>query len=269
MRQILIASIIGVFAFGGGTTSPLRAAELITVKTPRGATQAFIFIRAARPRASVILFAGGHGGLGLTGPSSMSWGRGNFLVRSRRQFAAQGFNVAVPDAPSDRGRMNAIFRMSRQHADDIAAVARYLKQQAPVPVWVIGTSMGTFSAARAAIGTPGVSGLVLTSTVTKSHRRWSIRHSHPQGVASMPLDRVRVPTLIVSHRHDECRLTPAADAPRLRAALRTARPVSILLFDGGRPPRSKPCRALSAHGFYGIEDQVVRSISGFVRANAR
>ena len=61
--------------------------------------------------------------------------------------------VAVVDAPSDRQRgMNAIFRMSRAHAADIAAVADYLKKQSDVPVWLVGTSMGSFSAAGGAIG---------------------------------------------------------------------------------------------------------------------
>ena len=61
--------------------------------------------------------------------------------------------VAVIDAPSDQGdKMNAIFRMSKAHADDIGAVAAYLKKEKDVPVWVVGTSMGTFSAANGAIG---------------------------------------------------------------------------------------------------------------------
>ena len=120
----------------------------------------------------MILFAGGHGGLGLKSASAMAWGAGNFLVRTRDAFAAQGLMVAVIDAPSDqRGGMNAIFRMSGAHAQDIDAVAAYLKKEAAVPVWLVGTSMGTFSAAGGAIGAKSVDGLVLTSTITRAKPR--------------------------------------------------------------------------------------------------
>jgi pimeloyl-ACP methyl ester carboxylesterase len=93
--------------------------------------------------------------------------------------------VAVVDAPSDRqGGMNAIFRMSGAHAGDISALAGYLKKQANIPVWLVGTSMGTFSAAGGAIAARDVDGLVLTSTVTRSKPNWRIRESHRDGVAA-------------------------------------------------------------------------------------
>ena len=46
---------------------------LVSIKTPRGAAQQFILIKPEAPVASVILFAGGHGALGLKSASSMSW----------------------------------------------------------------------------------------------------------------------------------------------------------------------------------------------------
>ena len=135
----------------------LADTSLISIQTPRGAKQSFILIKPEKPVASVVLFAGGHGGLGLEKRSAMRWGAGNFLVRSRDAFAARNLMVAVIDAPSDhRDGMNAIFRMSGAHAADIGAVAAYLKTQAPVPVWLVGTSMGTFSAAGGPSG-PGIS----------------------------------------------------------------------------------------------------------------
>jgi hypothetical protein len=106
-------------------------ASVVSLRMPRGVTQAFIFLKPEKsPSVSVILFAGGHGALGLKGPSAMTWGSANFLVRSRDLFVREGFQVAVVDAPSDRrGGMNAIFRMSAAHAADIAAVAAHLKKR--------------------------------------------------------------------------------------------------------------------------------------------
>ena len=100
----------------------------------------------------------------------MGWGAGNFLVRSREKFAGNGLMVAVIDAPSDHGdSMDATFRISEAHADDVTAVTAYLKTEMNVPVWLVGTSMGTFSAANGAIGAQ-YRRLVLTSTITRQSR---------------------------------------------------------------------------------------------------
>jgi pimeloyl-ACP methyl ester carboxylesterase len=266
-RPILFMIAALLLAFSGGSAA---AESLVSLQTPRGAKQAFILIKPAKPAAAVILFAGGHGRLGLKSASTMAWGSGNFLVRTRNQFAAQGLMVAVVDAPSDyqgsRG-MNAQFRMSAGHARDIGAVVDHLKKQANVPVWLVGTSMGTFSAAGGGVALKTIDGLVLTSTITRAKPNWDIRGSHPNGVASMRLSAVRVPTLIVSHRKDGCDITPAADAPKLTRALTNARKVDVVLLDGGSPPQSEPCQAKSQHGFIGIESQAVARIAQFIKAN--
>ncbi len=252
------------------TAQAAQDATLVSIQTPRGAKQAFILIKPAKPVASVILFAGGHGALGLRSASSMKWGSGNFLVRTRDKFAAHDLMVAVADAPSDQQEgMNAIFRMSGAHGGDIGAVADYLKKQAAVPVWVVGTSMGTFSAAEGAIAAKNVDGLVLTSTITRAMPQWKIARSHRDGVASMPLQKVTVPALIVSHVADGCDVTPAADAPKLRKGLANAKSVEVILLSGGVPPRSVPCEAMSQHGFLGIEGQAIDAIAKFIKANSR
>jgi pimeloyl-ACP methyl ester carboxylesterase len=200
----------------------------------------------------------------------MRWGASNFLVRTRDSFAAQNLMVAVVDAPSDHQRgMNAIFRMGGIHASDISTVAGYLKSQANLPVWLIGTSMGTFSAAAGAMAGRGIDGLVLTSTITRAKAGWKIARSHPNGVASMPLVRIKVPTLILSHRKDGCDITPAADAHKLISRLTAAKPVEVALLDGGSPPKSQPCEAMAQHGFLGVETEAVDKIARFVKANSK
>jgi hypothetical protein len=247
-----------------------KDASFVSITTPRGAKQAFLLIKPEQPLASVILFAGGHGALGLKDKASMRWGQKNFLVRSRGAFAGHKLMVAVIDAPSDKqSGMNAIFRMGGAHAGDISAVAAYLRKEAPVPVWLVGTSMGTFSAAGGAIGAKGIDGLVLTSTVTRAQPHWRIAGSHGNGVASMPLQRVTVPTLILSHTDDGCDVTPAADAPKLQARLTKAKTVETVLLEGGDAPVSGPCQAMSQHGFLGIEGKAVATIAAFILANSR
>jgi pimeloyl-ACP methyl ester carboxylesterase len=270
MIHLLRLSIAALLLLNMAPGDASADATLVTLQTGRKVTQSFILIKPEKPVASVILFAGGHGALGLKGASSMQWGAGNFLVRTRDKFAAHNLMVAVVDAPSDqKGGMNAIFRMGKAHADDIGTVAAYLKAQASVPVWVVGTSMGTFSAAGGAIAAKGVDGLVLTSTITRAKPDWKIAGSHPDGVASMRLQDIAVPTLIVSHQKDGCAITPAGDAPKLQKRLTKAGKVDVVVLDGGAPPQSEPCEAKSQHGFLGIEDKAVDTIARFVKAGGK
>ena len=164
--------------------------------------------------------------------------------------------------------MNVVWRMSLNHARDIHAVIQALKADFYLPVWVVGTSMGTFSAANAAIRLgPEVSGLVLASSITRSPKKWDIYVSHPEGVIDMDLFKITVPTLIVAHKADECDLTLPADAEKLKSALAAAARVEVKYFAGPKMSSAKPCKAQSAHGYYGIEDEVVAAIADFIKSN--
>jgi pimeloyl-ACP methyl ester carboxylesterase len=265
-----VAVLFAMLAVNRGVAQA-DTATLASIATPRGATQAFILIKPTRPPvAAVILFAGGPGALGLRSASSMKWGKENFLIRTRQMFAAHNFMVAVVDAPSDQQQgMSAIFRMSSAHADDVGRIATYLKKQASVPVWLVGTSMGTFSAAGGAIAARDVDGLVLTSTITRAMPEWAIAKSHPGGVADMDLAKITVPTLIVSHSKDACRISSPANAPNLKMRLTNSSRVEIALLDGGDRPGSNPCDGKAAHGYLGIEKQVVDTIATFVSGDAK
>ena len=270
-RSFLLVFVLAMLLADISGAAQVGTPTLVSIQTPRGATQAFILIKVDHPVASVILFAGGHGALGLKSASSMKWGEEGFLVRFRDKFADDNFMVAVVDAPSDQQQgMNAIFRMSGAHASDIGAVAAYLKRQAGVPVWLVGTSMGTFSAARGAIAAKGIDGLVLTSTITRTIPEGTIARIHPDGVASMALPEIIVPTLILSHRNDACKITPATDAPKLIKRLTKASRVEVALLDGGDPPLSEdPCGAKAQHGYFGMEAEAVNAIAKFISSNSK
>lgn len=162
-----------------------------------------------------------------------------------------------------------MFRMSGAHAGDIFAVAAYLKKQADVPVWLVGTSMGTFSAARAAIAAKGIDGLVLTSTITRPMPESILAKSHPDGVASMALENITVPTLVVSHRKDACKITPATDAPKLSKQLTKASKVEFAMLDGDDPPLSDPCGPKAQHSYFGMEAEAVNTIAKFIDDNSK
>src|SRR5262245_62718022 len=112
------------------------AERVVDVPSRAGVTQRFLVVAPeGTPRAAVVLFAGGHGGLQLAGDRAFGWGKGNFLVRSRELFAAHGLLVAVIDAPSDRQSQPFLsgFRQTQGHVSDVKAVVDWLRQQAKVP----------------------------------------------------------------------------------------------------------------------------------------
>jgi len=241
----------------------LRAEESVMLDTRPGVKQGFLLLQPdAKPVAAVILFAGGHGNLQLDG-RSLGWGQSNFLVRSRDLFAGHDFLVATIDAPSDRKGSDGMlggFRASAEHAADIDAVIAYLRKQTDVPVWLVGTSRGTESATSVAIHAKHpVAGVVLTSSMSEPN-------SNGTAVTQMALDRLRMPVLLVAHRDDGCHHTPAEGAERIKQGLTAAPKVEVRYFTGGDRPRSKPCEAKSAHGFLGIEKEVVDAIAGFIKA---
>jgi pimeloyl-ACP methyl ester carboxylesterase len=270
MRLFRLVAPLIVFVLTNSAPAGAQDADLVSIDTPRGVKQAFILIEPEAPVASVILFAGGHGALGLKDASSMEWGERSFLVRSREKFAAHKLIVAVVDAPSDReDGMDSTFRMGNAHAGDIGAVAAYLKELADVPVWLVGTSTGTWSAAWGAIAADHIDGLVLTSTITRTRPHWKLAQTHSDGVASLPLEEITLPTLIVSHADDSCDITPAAGASKLRKRLENAKPVEVVLLSGGETTESEPCEAMSRHGFLGVEGEAVDAIATFIKANSK
>ena len=245
--------------------APTGAAdELKTIPTRPGVTESFLLVRpAADPVAGVILFAGGNGALGL-GAGGIRLG-GNFLVRTRDRFAQQGLLVAVLDAPSDHASGLVRFRATVEHATDVRAVIAALRAIAPVPVWVVGTSMGTVSAANAAarLKDGGPDGLVLTSTVTRGSREMV------ESVGDVRLKDITVPTLLVHHRDDTCQASRYADAPGLVREFPRAPRRELVTFEGGAPAESGPCEARSPHGYLGLEPDVVKAIVDWIKATPR
>jgi pimeloyl-ACP methyl ester carboxylesterase len=259
------ATLLAAAALTVAFAAPARAqgARVVDVPTRAGVTQRVLLVTSSGPRAAVVLFAGGHGGLQIQPSGSLTWGAGNFLVRSRGLFAAQGLVVAVIDAPSDRQNLSG-FRQSREHVADVGAVIGWLRKETGAPVWLIGTSRGTQSVAFVATqlrGAEGPDGIVLTSTVLTDRPG-----SRP--VPEMALERISVPTLVVHHRHDGCEHCRYVDLPRLTDQLTGAPRRELITIEGGTS-RGDPCEAFAYHGYNGREADVVAAIAQWITAEPK
>jgi predicted alpha/beta-hydrolase family hydrolase len=258
------ARILAVLLVVAAVQASAATEEVRSVATRKGVTQAFLLVRSPKtPAASVILFAGGDGHLALSPPNEIGQLKTNFLVKMRERFANAGFLVAVIDTPSDRGDYWN-FRTSKEHAEDVKQVIAALREMAPVPVWLVGTSMGSVSAAgvagRLAEGTAGPDGLVLTSSIVQTSRNTG------ETVKTAKLGDIRIPTLIVRHKDDACKFSSPGEAPSLYKALAQANPKELLTFEGGNPPKPDPCETQAPHGYFGIERDVVDAIIQWIKA---
>jgi len=262
MKRIFVFMLVAVQlvlwqdAFGQGS------ARAVDIPTRPGVTQRFLLLTPENPKAYVLLFPGGDGGLELSQTGSMRYLNENFLVRTRHLFAEKGLSVAIIDAPSDRQRTALKgFRQMPEHVADIKAVIAWLKQQNNMPVWLVGTSNGTLSAAFAAIklsaGPGGPDGLVLTSTILNSG------NDKLRPVSEMPLEKIAIPVLVVHHEQDGCKFCPYNEIPNLMKKLTGTARKELITFRGGQS-RGDPCQALAYHGFNGIEKDVVGKISDWI-----
>ncbi|HET9403874.1 MAG TPA: alpha/beta hydrolase [Burkholderiales bacterium] len=230
------------------------AEDIVTLSTRGGVTQSYLLSapEAGKARAVAILFPGGAGKTDLERETARQvLDRGNFLVRSRRLLAANGIAAVVADAPSDRASgMDDEFRLGDAHAEDIGKVVADLKKRfAGVPVFLVGTSRGTVSAAS--IGKrlgPAVDGVVLTATLF-------LASGKQPGLSGFDYASIPAPLLFVHHANDGCAYTPYASAKRLSERF------PLVTVSGGLPPQSKPCEAMSEHGFLGREAAAVEAIA--------
>ncbi|MCR4301135.1 MAG: hypothetical protein NUV51_05945 [Sulfuricaulis sp.] len=235
--------------------------RVVDIPTRSGVTQQILLLTPTTRRAAVILFAGGHGGLRISSSGDFSWGEGNFLVRTRQQFADKSFVVAVVDASSDRQSEPYLsgYRQTAEHVSDIKAVIAWLRSHANVPVWLIGTSRGTQSAAYVATelsdDAEGPDGLVLTATILTDNK------SRP--VPDLPMQKLKIPVLVVHHEQDGCKKCPFSAVPDLMKKLYAATRKELLTFHGGNNV-GDPCEARAYHGFNGLEQDVVDKIAAWI-----
>ena len=122
-----------------------------------------------------------------------------------------------------------------------------------MPLFLIGTSRGTVSAAILAVRFgQQVAGVILTSTV---FRATGPRSTEPgPELSKFDFASIKIPVLFVHHVSDQCAATPYSDAQRLSDKFPL---ISVL---GGLPPKSGPCDPFSYHGYYGKESDTIEAI---------
>jgi hypothetical protein len=245
-----------------GLAGEAAAQELVRLQTRPGATQSFFIANMGgrKAEAAAMLLIGGGGNIRLRLEDGQArFAQGNFLPRARREFIRNGILPVILDNPSDQQAgdgMSDAFRESREHVTDIRAVRGELEKRYPgLPVFLVGTSRSTLSAAHVARALEAeLKGVVLTSSLFYSGSGQRAR----QVLAGFDWSQTKLPLLFVHHEDDGCGATPYRDAARLAARY------PLITVRGGKPPESAPCEPMSNHGYFGKEAETVDAITAWM-----
>jgi pimeloyl-ACP methyl ester carboxylesterase len=161
--------------------------------------------------------------------------------------------------PTDVSDLDNSFRTSPQHVEDLLKVVEFAKRDYGLPVWLVGTSRGTVSAAAAAIsfGNRELAGIVLTSSMTGNKKT--------RGVQAQELGTIRIPVLVMHHESDSCNSCSPKDVSRITNGLSNAPVKKQIMVNGGANPRGDACEAMHWHGFIGMEKEAVDIISNWIK----
>ena len=259
-------AILWVVIALAANTSALAQSERVVEIPSRGQNVRALLIMPDNPVGSVILLAGGHGKLDLAPNGAIGWGRGNQLVRTRAAYAAAGFITMVPDiAPDLKTSMGVVqgYRYGDPHARDIGAIVAYLRRM-KAPVVLAGTSRGSVSASNAAARLSGAQrpdALALTAPMLVTVPG----APSVQSAAGNDPGRLKLPMLVVGHRKDTCRYTLPASITTFKIWYAADGGTFDTVLLDGPEGSGDPCEARAAHGFAGIDGQVVAAVTGWIR----
>jgi pimeloyl-ACP methyl ester carboxylesterase len=254
MPRALIGILAGAVLLSVGMTS--ADAQAVVADLPiSGATERAAFWPAPQARATVILLAGGDGIVAID--ESGNSRNNNFLVRTRGLWLQYGINAMVLGSPNGHSLFGQ--RHLPAYAAALGVAVDFARSRSNVPVWLVGTSMGSIAAANGAAHLGGkVAGVVLTSSVTKPNRFGEIVADSEPGL-------IAVPALVVSNSGDLCSSSRPGDAANLLASMPRSPRKEVIVVQSSQL-QSDPCEALSPHGYLGIEADVVKRMAEWIVA---
>ncbi|MEI6000857.1 hypothetical protein H3V53_27825 [Paraburkholderia bengalensis] len=262
ISRFVHALLILTLTIAASHASFARASEqVVNVPLERGASIAYLLTQqdVSQPKWVLVMFPGSEGDLELsTQPDGSIHVRekNNFLIRARALFVDAQFATAIVDAPSDQpGGYSDAFRASPRSAQDLARVAADLHTRFPqAKLVLVGTSRGTISTAFVGRALPQVwDAVVHTSTLSSPAR------GQATPLVGFHYGAIRARQLYVHHADDGCFLCSYEALKRIAESGQ----YPLITVHGG-DVRSKPCEALSHHGFYGRDEAVVTAIKAWI-----
>jgi len=251
--QLLLLPML--LSFAARSVAGPAQGKMLQVPTRDGSSVTVFWAEREQARATVLLFPGGGGGFGRLVDGRPQGG--NFLVRSSAAFQAAGYQVAIFGRRADGAELGYEDRILPAHLADIADVVAALKARSDRPLWLVGTSRGTISAASGAIALGDqIAGLVLSSSIVAMKK--------PGALPSLDLAAIRKPVLLLHHEKDACWVCKPQEVPALLQRFSGAPVKRLIWADGGGPASGEPCEPQHWHGFVGLEAEAVGLITDWL-----
>lgn len=257
LKRRLVMYTVSLGLLTGGALQSATAGELVKVPS-RVEVKTTVFWQATPDAtATLFIFPGGGGGFGKV---EEGWPTSNnFLVRTSKLWAKEKFNLAIFGRPNDSDDLGYDDRISETHMQDVKAVLAWVKTQSAAPIWVVGTSRGTVSAAATLIrvADPQIAGGVVTSSV--------VEYKYAGALPRQDLGQIKVPVLVYHHAKDACHVCLPHEVPSILKGLKNSPHSKLMMVSGGANPTGSPCAGQHWHGFIGMEQEAVSSISAWIR----
>jgi len=179
---------------------------------------------------------------------------GSFVVRERLRLLDNEVATLVIDCRSDFSTScDDGYQMSEQRFTDIRPLIDLVKSSLPSikQVWVLSTSRGYFTSAA----------------ITKYSSNYFAGVVHTAGVVDMvvkypeAINKSSTPQFFVHHADDPCNITRYATAKNVAAQIEAP----LITVYGGSGYFGGACQAHTQHGFKGMEDKVMASISKIIK----
>ena len=224
------------------------------------------------PRGVFVALAGGGGHVDLSDNGCARKLAGNTLIRISPELRMRGFWTAIVDAPSDHHGNDGLggFRTAPRHAEEVGAVIRDIRRRTGLPVLLAGSSRGTISAVNVVTRASGDSApdrVMLFSPVTQG-REGGYKAWVAQTVFDLPLEDIKSPLMVVTHRGDRCIRTPPGKAHEILDRMPGTHH-RLVQMEGGSNADSKlggvkACAGRLPHGFGGLDNEVMALIETFM-----
>lgn len=259
--------IIGWFVLVCLVTAPAAAGERVKLDTRPGVTVAMYAGAAERARATLVMLPGGNGRVKVDRHGAIE-NDTNFVVRTRRLFEAAGYNLLLPDSPSDRGadglggeEEGSGYRLSPDHMADLAKIVAFARQRYGKPVVMIGFSRGSISLAAYMTAHPGtVDAAAFVSSVVSGKLDGGLNKADLSGIAG--------PVLFLHHRKDACKVSKPKAVEKAAGKFAATVP-SIVWIDGPGLADSRECGPFHYHGFEKQEQEAVRAIADWIAGSVK
>jgi hypothetical protein len=235
--------------------------KILTVETSKGSKQSGVisYLSSSKSPSILVAIIPGYPVLAKATANYFSGNvtiqqEGSFVVRERRRLLDQDIATLVIDCRSDfLTECDDDYQMSEQRFKDIRPLLDLAKSSLPTikQVWVLSTSRGYFTSA----------------TVTKYSDNYFAGVVHTAGVVNLVgmnaegIAKTATPQFFVHHADDPCNITRYSTAKNVAAHIEAP----LITVYGGSGYFGGACQAHTQHGFKGMEDKVMLSISKIIK----